>query len=80
MNMIQMYLTYISDHIQAKLYNNIVLNLSKAFTRHICLVLKKLCTSANIKAYLKHICPTFLQDKCNNRFVSHLKHLLGGQI
>ena len=31
-------------------------------------------------AYLNHICLTFPQDKCDNRFVSHLGHLMGGQI
>ena len=35
---------------------------------------------ANIMAYLNHICLTFPQDKCDNRFVSHLGHLMGGQI
>ena len=41
---------------------------------------KYLCTRANIMAYLNHICLTFLRDKCDNRFVSHLGHLIGGQI
>ena len=31
-------------------------------------------------AYLNHICLTFPQDKCDNRFVSHLGHLMAGQI
>ena len=41
---------------------------------------KYLCTRANIMAYLNHICLIFLRDKCDNRFVSHLGHLVGGQI
>ena len=27
-------------------------------------------------ACLNHICLTFLRDKCDNRFVSHLGHLI----
>ena len=51
----------------------------KLFSR-ICLVLRYLCTRANMIAYLNHICLTFPQDKCDDRFVSHLGHLMAGQI
>ena len=53
---------------------------SKSYFSRICLVLRYLCTRANIMAYLNHICLTYPQDKCDNRFVSHLGHLMGGQI
>ena len=43
-------------------------------------VLPYICLSANMVLYLYCICYTFVQDKCDDTFVSHLSSLVSRQM